>query len=89
MLDRLSLLEDEFREVETRLGDPAILNDQRKLATMARRHKVLDAIVSRSTELRAAYDDLHSFREMLTDSGGDDREMMRDEIRSTIRLEPS
>ena len=76
------MLEDEFREVETRLGDPAILNDQRKLATMARRHKVLDAIVSRSTELRAAYDDLQSFREMLTDSGGDDREMMRDEIRS-------
>jgi peptide chain release factor 1 len=82
MLDRLSLLEDEFREVETRLGDPAILSDQRKLATMARRHKVLDAIVTRSTELRRAYEDLHSFREMLTESGGDDREMMRDEVRS-------
>ena len=80
MLDRLSLLEDEFREVESRLGDPAILGDQRKLASMARRHKELDAIVSRSVELRGAYEDLQSFREMLTESGSDDREMMRDEI---------
>ena len=82
MLDRLSLLEDEFREVESRLGDPAILGDQRKLASMARRHKELDAIVSRSVELRGAYEDLQSFREMLTESGSDDREMMRDEIRA-------
>ncbi|MEO5841209.1 MAG: peptide chain release factor 1 [Acidimicrobiales bacterium] len=82
MLDRLSLLEDEFREVESRLGDPAILGDQRKLATMARRHKQLDAIVTRSVELRGAYEDMHSFREMLTESGADDREMMRDEIRA-------
>ncbi|HUP72514.1 MAG TPA: peptide chain release factor 1 [Acidimicrobiales bacterium] len=82
MLDRLSLLENEFREVESRLGDPAILGDQRKLASMARRHKELDAIVTRSVELRAAHEDLHSFREMLTESGSDDREMMREEIRS-------
>src|SRR5688572_32991123 len=49
---------------------------------MARRHKVLDAIVTRSVELRGAYEDLHSFREMLTDSGSEDREMMREEIRA-------
>ena len=82
MLERLSLLEDEFREVESRLGDPAILGDQRKLASMARRHKELDAIVSRTVELRGAYADLQAFRELLTDSGSDDREMMRDEIRA-------
>jgi peptide chain release factor 1 len=82
VLDRLSLLEDEFREVESRLGDPAILGDQRKLASMARRHKELDAIVSRSVELRGAYEDLNTFREMLTESGSDDREMMREEIRA-------
>ena len=82
MLERLSLLEDEFREVESRLGDPAILGDQRKLASMARRHKELDAIVSRTVELRGAYEDLQAFRELLTDSGSDDREMMRDEIRA-------
>ena len=82
MLDRLSLLENEFREVETRLGDPAIIGDQRKLASMARRHKELDAIVSRSTELRGAYEDLHAARELLTESGFDDREMMREELRS-------
>ena len=37
---------------------------------------------ARSVELRGAYEDLHAFREMLTESGSDDREMMRDEIRA-------
>jgi peptide chain release factor 1 len=82
VLDRLALLEKEFREVESRLGDPAVLGDQHKLASMARRHKELDAIVSRSVELRGAFDDLQVARELLTESQSDDREYMRDEIRA-------
>ena len=85
MLNRLDALEREFRDVEARLGDPAVLSDQHKLATLARRHKELDAIVTRTTELRRSYDDLHVAREMFTDSSGDDRDMLRDEIRLAER----
>ena len=82
MLDRLDSLDREFRDVEARLGDPAVLADQHKLAALAKRHKELDAIVSRAGELRRAGDDLGVAREMFTEAAGDERELLRDEIRS-------
>ena len=60
------------------LGDPAILGDQRKMASMARRHK-LDAM-SPGRELRGAYEDMQSSRDV-NDSGSRRPRVMRDEIR--------
>lgn len=79
MLDRLEGLEREFADVEARLADPGVFADQDAYRELARRHKELDAIVTRSKELRQRTEDASTAREMLTDLAGDDREMMRTE----------
>jgi peptide chain release factor 1 len=79
MLDRLDALEREFADVEARLADPDVFADQTRYAELARRHKELDAIVTRSRELRQRTDDLATAREMVADLTGDDREVMRAE----------
>ena len=79
MLERLAGLETEFNDVEARLADPDVFADQAKYAALARRHKELDAIVSRARELRTRTDDLELAKQMLTDSAGDDRDFARAE----------
>ncbi len=80
MLERLAGLETEFADVEARLADPDVFNDQSRYTELARRHKELDAIVTRARELRARVDDLEAAKHMLSDSSGDDRDFARDEI---------
>jgi peptide chain release factor 1 len=80
VLDRLAGLEQEFADVEARLADPEVLADQKRYAELARRHKELDAIVSRARQLRRRRDDLDLGRQMLTESTGDDREFARTEV---------
>src|SRR3954452_4167429 len=79
MLDRLAGLEREFADVEARLADPGVFADQSKYTELAKRHKELDAIVSRARELRTRTDDLELAKQMLSDSSGDDREFARTE----------
>jgi peptide chain release factor 1 len=80
VLDRLRSLEDEFDAVEVRMAEPGIHNDQREYAAGARRHKELEPIVRASRELRQATEDLATAKEMLPETSGDDREMLRAEI---------
>ena len=79
MLDRLAGLEQEFADVEARLADPDVFADQSRYADLARRHKELDAVVSRARELRTRLGDLELAKQMLTESSGADREFARDE----------
>jgi peptide chain release factor 1 len=91
MIDRLRALEDEFDAVEARLAEPDVHADREVYAALARRHKELEPIVRASRELRQATDDLATAKEMLPDTSGDDREMLRSEIEqaeaSIARLE--
>jgi peptide chain release factor 1 len=80
MLERLAELEREFADVEARLADPDVFSDQARYTALARRHKELDAIVSRTRELRGRHDDLELAKQMLTESSGDDREFARTEV---------
>ncbi|MCU1453072.1 MAG: peptide chain release factor 1 [Acidimicrobiales bacterium] len=80
MLDKLEALEREFDDVEARLADPAVFADHDRYRDLARRHKELDAIVSRARELRQRTEDLATAREMFSDASGDDREIVRDEL---------
>ncbi len=79
MLERLASLEDELTDVEARLSDPGVFADQERYRELARRHKELDAIVSRGRELRQRGEDAATAREMLTDLTGTDREVIRTE----------
>jgi peptide chain release factor 1 len=79
MADRLAGLEREFSDVEARLADPEVVADQRRYVEMSRRYRVLQPIVERSAQLRAATGDLEAARELLGASTGDERESWRAE----------
>jgi peptide chain release factor 1 len=80
VLDRLAELEGEFHDLEARLGDPDLIADQPRYQQVAKRYREIEPIVERSRELAQRRDDLATAREMLTDAGGDDREMLRAEV---------
>lgn len=80
--DRLESLENELRDVEARLGDPAVRTDSSQLADLGRRFKQLEEVVEAGRRLRSAVDDLEVANEMARDADGSDRDEMRDEIRS-------
>ena len=78
--DRMAALETEYQAVETELADAATLSDQDRLRDLSRRHKELGEIVRAWHELTAAREDVTTGREMLTETSGDERELMRQEV---------
>lgn len=80
MLDRIESLENELRDVEIRLGDPAVQSDPRQLADLGRRFKQLEAVVSVGRRLRQAQEDIGDFRDMLSAADPDERDEFRAEI---------
>jgi peptide chain release factor 1 len=63
-LDRLAAMEAEYEAVLTRLGDQAVLTDQRRLRDESRRMKQLEPIVHATRKYRAALEDLEAAREL-------------------------
>lgn len=80
MLERVESLENELRDVEIRLGDPAVQSDPRQLAELGRRFKQLEDVVRVARRLRQSTDDLADFREMMSAADHDERDELRDEI---------
>ncbi len=80
VLDRIAGLEDELRDVEARLGDPAVQSDPAQLAVLGRRHKQLDEVVSVGRRLKSATDALEVAPQMLSDADADERDELRAEI---------
>jgi len=78
--DRLTALESEFEAIEAELADPATSADLDRLRDLSRRHKELAEVVDSWRRLRQARSDGETAREMLEDTSGDDREMLRAEI---------
>ena len=78
--DRMVALEAEYDAVEAELADPAILGDADRLRVLSRRHKELGEIVRAWRELTSAREDLGAAREMLAETSGDERELMRQEV---------
>ena len=80
MSDIHAELEQEFLDLQDRLGDQDLLADQTAYAKAAKRYSELEAIVECIRKLRQARDDAEVAAEMLTDASGDDRELVRDEL---------
>ena len=80
MLERIASLTDELRDVEIRLGDPAVQSDPRRLAELGRRHKQLSEIVAVGERLRAAIEDLEEARGMHSDGNAAERVELREMI---------
>jgi peptide chain release factor 1 len=80
VLERLAGLEEEYEAVLRQLSDQAVLSDQRRLRATSRRHKELEPIVAAYREYRQALADLAAAKEMLPDTDGEDRDVMRAEV---------
>jgi len=80
MWERVERLQEELRDVETRLSNPAVQSDASQLATLGRRFKQLEEIVSVGLRWRSAAEDLQVANEMLREAQGTDREEVRAEI---------
>jgi peptide chain release factor 1 len=82
VIDRLTAVEEEYLAVEARLGDPDVLKDQSRLRTESKRYKDLTPLVTTFRAYRSRLEDLAAAREMFAESGGEDRELMREEVAS-------
>jgi peptide chain release factor 1 len=80
VIERLAGLEDEYRAIEARLADPAVVSDPAQVRDLNRRFKELGAVVSAYREYRGREDDLATAKELLVDASGDERELARMEV---------
>jgi peptide chain release factor 1 len=78
--ERLDALAEEFAELEVRLGDPAVLADQKRYAALSRRYRELEAVVGAARRLRGREDDLAAARELLGEADAGERDLLRQEI---------
>ena len=83
MFERLDELEREYEDVLTQLSDASVLADSRRRIEVSRRHKELEAVVSKYRAHRQAEDDLRAARELYAEAGAEEREMLREEIDSS------
>ena len=80
MADLHEELEQEFLDIQDRLGDQDLLSDQVEYAKVAKRYSELDNIVKCIRDIRSSNEDIETAKEMLTEADGTDRELLRDEI---------
>ncbi len=80
MIDRLAGLEEEYDALEARLANPATLADPEQLKATSQRYKQLAPLIECARRYRGRQEDLAAAKEMLAEAGGEDRDLMRDEI---------
>ncbi len=77
MLDRLTALEDEYRELEARMADPEIVSDNKRFVEMSKRYAALGDIVSLTRRLRERYDDVETAKELSAEADSEERDELR------------
>jgi len=73
-------LENEFEDLQSRLGDQDLISNQQAFAKAAKRYSELERIVECIRGIRQATEDLATAKEMLTEASAADRELLRDEV---------
>jgi peptide chain release factor 1 len=84
MVDRLHELERRYEDLSSRLADPAVIGDPRRLREVSREHAQLSEVVSAAARLRKAREDHESARTVLEEAGADAElaEVARQEVGS-------
>lgn len=83
MLDKLKAAEEKYREIEKKLGDPAVYSDVDMYTKLMKEYKTLEPIILKYREYLRAATDAADAREMLdTPLDPDMRDMFEDEMRS-------
>ncbi|MGZ0230283.1 MAG: PCRF domain-containing protein, partial [Acidimicrobiales bacterium] len=77
---RLAVLRQEFEDVESSLGDPELIADQKRFQDVNRRYTRLRQLVTVWDKFEAASEDIEVAREMLGEANGEDADDLREEI---------
>jgi peptide chain release factor 1 len=81
MLKRLQQIIEAYSELEAKLGDPAVLADQKEYTRLAKEHSAQADLVRQAREYVAASEDLAAARELLrTESDPEMKEFAQQEI---------
>ena len=82
VLDRLTSLEQEYIELEQRLGDPTITADNKRFVEMSRRYAALGDIVRLARSLREKHDDVETIKMLLSEASAEEKDELRAESNS-------
>jgi peptide chain release factor 1 len=77
---RLEKFEREYAKSLEEMSDPAIFQDQRRAKDVARRHKELEAIVSKLREIESLEEDRETAKELINLATGQERDGLNDEL---------
>jgi peptide chain release factor 1 len=80
VITRWEAIEDEYRLLETSLGDPEVLADPVQLRSASKRYKDLTPLVEALRRHRARTGDADTARELMQATAGDERELWRAEL---------
>ena len=80
MTDHYAELEQEYLDLQERLGDQDLLSDQRAYAKAAKRYSELEEIVQCIRNLEEAQEDINTAKELLGEAVGDERDILREEM---------
>ncbi len=84
MEEKLAQLETEFMEIEQKLMDPNIVNNQNEYRGLMRKHKELSKVVGLYRELKLAIKDSKDAEDILgTEKDEDMRELAKDQLKSS------
>ncbi len=65
MFDKLSFIDDRFKELETKISDPAVITDQELWRKLCKEHSDITPIVNKYREYKALTENISEAKEML------------------------
>ena len=81
MRDKLQKLIAAYEELERKLGDPSVVQDQKEYARLAKEHSSQADLVAAAREYLGALDDIEAAKEMLHEvSDPDEKAMLQEDI---------
>jgi peptide chain release factor 1 len=80
IIARLGVLADEYRELESRLADPATPADPARLAEVARRYRALEPVVAALAEHRRLLGDIAAAASLLGAADDAERQALSEEV---------
>ncbi|HEV8116638.1 MAG TPA: peptide chain release factor 1 [Acidimicrobiales bacterium] len=87
MIDEaLTAVIEEYEQTLNRMGDPAVLSDQRELARVGRRVKQLEPVVEVARRILATREDRDAARDLLVGAEGEDRAEVQVELAGSEAL---
>ncbi|MCL5047662.1 MAG: peptide chain release factor 1 [Firmicutes bacterium] len=81
-LARLTELQNEYKDVMSRLASPDIFSDQRQYLELSRRRKSLEAIVAITNEIAQIEGDISAAKELMEAASHGEKELLRAEVTS-------